>query len=78
MIFKAQFACSVFIYLAAAAMISAQAQSTVPTIEVIIAQTAQAQAENLIGGSYALRPQSNRDSARSGLGVPSALSRSQA
>ena len=46
MIFKAQFACSVFIYLAAAAMISAQAQSTVPTNEVIIAQIAQAQAEN--------------------------------
>jgi hypothetical protein len=45
-IFKAQFACSVFIYLAAAAMISAQTQSTVPTSEVIIAQMARAQAEN--------------------------------
>lgn len=45
-IFKAQFACSVFIYLAVAATISAQVQSAPPTNEVIIAQMAQAQAEN--------------------------------
>ena len=46
MIFKVQFACSIFIYLAAAAIVSAQTQSTIPTNEVIIAHIAQAQAEN--------------------------------
>ena len=46
MILKVQFACSIFIYLAAAAIVSAQTQSTIPTNEVIIAHIAQAQAEN--------------------------------
>jgi outer membrane lipoprotein-sorting protein len=45
-IFKAQFACSILIYLAAAAIVSAQAQSAVPTNEVMIARMAQAQVEN--------------------------------
>ncbi len=45
-IFKVQSACSIFIYLAAAVIVSAQSLSTIPSGEVIIAQMAQAQAEN--------------------------------
>jgi Outer membrane lipoprotein-sorting protein len=45
-LFKVQFACPLFIYLGAAAIVSAQAQSTVPSNEVMIALMAQAQAEN--------------------------------
>lgn len=43
---KAQFACSILAYFIAAACVSAQTQSRVPTNEEIIAQMAQAQAEN--------------------------------
>jgi len=43
---RAQFACSILIYFAAGPCVSAQTQSTVPTDESIVAQMAQAQAEN--------------------------------
>ncbi|MGH9691123.1 MAG: outer membrane lipoprotein-sorting protein [Candidatus Acidiferrales bacterium] len=46
MISRAQIACSIFIYFAMAACGSAQTRSTVPTDEDIVAQMAQAQADN--------------------------------
>lgn len=46
MIFRAQWACSILIYLAAAASISGQMHSAVPTSDKIIAQMSQAQAAN--------------------------------